>query len=204
VEAIAAPVRLKLNVEGTASHSGTTPMGKRRDALVSAARMVLAVEEEAARRAGHRIVGTVGVMKVHPGAMNVVPGRVEMWVDIRGIDAGSIADTVQAVREAAARIAGQEGTRVQAETLSTDTPVPMDPAIIEIIEAAAHRAGVACRRMPSGAGHDAMNMAKLAPAGMIFIPCRHGVSHNPDEYASPEDIMTGIEVLTATLFELAK
>jgi N-carbamoyl-L-amino-acid hydrolase len=204
VEAIAAPVRLKLNVEGAASHSGTTPMGKRRDALVSAARMVLAVEEEAARRAGHRIVGTVGVMKVHPGAMNVVPGRVEMWVDIRGIDAGSIADTVQAVREAAARIAGREGTRVQVETLSTDTPVPMDPALIEIIEAACRRARVACRRMPSGAGHDAMNMAKLAPAGMIFIPCRQGVSHNPDEYASPEDIMTGIEVLTATLFELAK
>jgi N-carbamoyl-L-amino-acid hydrolase len=204
VEAIAAPVRLKLSVEGTASHSGTTPMGKRRDALVSAARMVLAVEEEATRRAGHRIVGTVGVMKVHPGAMNVVPGRVEMWVDIRGIDAGSIVDTVQAVREAAARIAGREGTRVQVETLSTDTPVPMDPALIEIIEAASRRAGVACRRMPSGAGHDAMNMAKLAPAGMIFIPCRHGVSHNPDEYASPEDIVTGITILTETLYELAK
>lgn len=203
VEAIAGPVRLKINVEGMASHSGTTPMGKRRDALVSAAQVVLAVQDEAAKRAERRIVGTVGVMKVHPGAMNVVPGRVEMWVDIRGIDAEDIAATARAVREAAARIADREGTRIQLETLSTDSPVPMDSDVIRTIEAACRRAGVAYRRMPSGAGHDAMNMAKLAPAGMIFIPCRRGVSHNPDEYAAPEDILTGIDVLTETLAALA-
>jgi len=203
VEAIAGPVRLKISVEGTASHSGTTPMGKRRDALVSAAQVVLAVQDEATKRAERRIVGTVGVMKVHPGAINVVPGRVEMWVDIRGIDAEDIAATARAVREAAARIADREGTRIQVETLSTDTPVPMDSDVIRTIEAACRRAGVAYRRMPSGAGHDAMNMAKLAPAGMIFIPCRRGVSHNPDEYAAPEDILTGIDVLTETLAALA-
>ena len=203
VEAIAGPVRLKISVEGTASHSGTTPMGKRRDALVSAAQVVLAVQDEAAKRAERRIVGTVGVMKVHPGAINVVPGRVEMWVDIRGIDAEDIAATARAVREAAARIADREGTRIQLETLSTDTPVPMDSDVIRTIEAACRLAGVAYRRMPSGAGHDAMNMAKLAPAGMIFIPCRRGVSHNPDEYAAPEDILTGIDVLTETLAALA-
>ena len=203
VEAIAGPVRLKISVEGTASHSGTTPMGKRRDALVSAAQVVLAVQDEAAKRAERRIVGTVGVMKVHPGAMNVVPGRVEMWVDIRGIDAEDVAATARAVREAAARIADREGTRIRLETLSTDTPVPMDSDVIQTIEAACRRAGVAYRRMPSGAGHDAMNMAKLAPAGMIFIPCRRGVSHNPDEYAAPEDILTGIDVLTETLAVLA-
>jgi len=203
VEAIAGPVRLKISVEGTASHSGTTPMGKRRDALVSAAQVVLAVQDEAAKRAERRIVGTVGVMKVHPGAINVVPGRVEMWVDIRGIDAEDIAATARAVREAAARIADREGTRIQLETLSTDTPVPMDSDVIRTIEAACRLTGVAYRRMPSGAGHDAMNMAKLAPAGMIFIPCRRGVSHNPDEYAAPEDILTGIDVLTETLAALA-
>jgi N-carbamoyl-L-amino-acid hydrolase len=203
VEAIAGPVRLKISVEGTASHSGTTPMGKRRDALVSAAQVVLAVQDEAAKRGERRIVGTVGVMKVHPGAMNVVPGRVEMWVDIRGIDAEDVAATARAVREAAARIADREGTRIRLETLSTDTPVPMDPDVLQTIEAACRRAGVAYRRMPSGAGHDAMNMAKLAPAGMIFIPCRRGVSHNPDEYAAPEDILTGIDVLTETLATLA-
>ena len=203
VEAIAGPVRLKISVEGAASHSGTTPMGKRRDALVSAAQVVLAVQNEAAKRAERRIVGTVGVIKVHPGAMNVVPGRVEMWVDIRGIDAEDVAATARAVREAAARIADREGTLIQMEALSTDTPVPMDSDVIQTIEAACRRTGVAYRRMPSGAGHDAMNMAKLAPAGMIFIPCRRGVSHNPDEYAAPEDILTGIDVLTETLAALA-
>ena len=203
VEAIAGPVRLKISVEGTASHSGTTPMGTRRDALVSAAQVVLAVQDEAAKRAERRIVGTVGVIKVHPGAMNVVPGRVEMWVDIRGIDAKDVAATAGAIREAAARIADREGTRIQMETLSTDPPVLMDPDIIQTIEAVCRREGVAYRRMPSGAGHDAMNMAKLAPAGMIFIPCRRGVSHNPDEYAAPEDILTGIDVLTETLVALA-
>ncbi|MCX5735794.1 MAG: M20 family metallo-hydrolase [candidate division NC10 bacterium] len=203
VEAIAGPVRLKISVEGTASHSGTTPMGKRRDALVSAAQVVLAVQDEAAKRAERRIVGTVGVMKVHPGAMNVVPGRVEMWVDIRGIDAEDVAATARAVREAAARIADREGTRIRLETLSSDAPVPMDSDVIRTIEAACRQVGVAYRRMPSGAGHDAMNMAKLAPAGMIFIPCRQGASHNPDEYAAPEDILTGIDVLTETLAALA-
>lgn len=204
VEAIAAPIRLKLDIEGVASHSGTTPMGKRRDALVSAAQVVLAVEAEATRRAADRIVGTVGVVRVHPGAMNVVPGRVEMWVDIRGIDEGSIAATVQAVREASARIASREGTAVQAKTLSRDTPVPLAPAIVGSIEETCGRLGVTCRRMPSGAGHDAMNMARLTPTGMIFIPCRQGISHNPDEYASPEDIAAGVDILTETLYELAK
>ena len=203
VEAIAAPTRLKLTVEGMASHSGTTPMGKRVDALVSAAQIVLAVQDEAAKRAERKIVGTVGVMKVHPGAMNVVPGRVEMWVDIRGIDAEAIAATARAIREAGARIADREGTRLRLETLSIDIPVPMDPMIIGAIETACRSVGVAYLRMPSGAGHDAMNMAKLAPAGMIFIPCRRGVSHNPDEYAAPEDVLKGIDVLTETLAALA-
>ena len=178
-------------------------MGKRRDALVSASRIVLAVEEEARQRADRRIVGTVGVMRVHPGAMNVVPGRVEMWVDIRGIDEAGPAETAQAVRAAACRIAEREGTQVHAEVLSTERPVPMDPTVIQTIEGACRTLKILCRRMPSGAGHDAMNMARLTPAGMIFIPCRRGISHNPDESARPEDILRGAEVLRETMAALA-
>jgi N-carbamoyl-L-amino-acid hydrolase len=89
------------------------------------------------------------------------------------------------------------------DTLASDTPVPMDPAVVAAIEAACRRLGVPYQRMPSGAGHDAMNMARIAPAGMIFIPCRGGVSHNPDEYAAPADIVRGIDVLTETLATLA-
>ena len=204
VEAIAAPIRLKLTVEGVASHSGATPMGKRRDALVTASHLVLAVEAEAKKRADRRIVGTVGILKIAPGALNVVPGRAELWVDVRGIDEASLAETAEAIVEAARRIAASEGTRVQVETVSADTPVPMDPAVIGTIEDACRRLGYAFQRMPSGAGHDAMNMARIASAGMIFIPCRGGISHNPDEYASPEDIVRGMDVLTETLAVLAE
>lgn len=203
VEAIAAPIRLKLTVEGTASHSGATPMGKRRDALVTAAHLVLAVEAEAKKRAERRIVGTVGILKTHPGALNVVPGRAELWVDVRGIDEASLAETAAAIGAAAERIAGREGTRVAVEPISSDAPVPMDPAVVAAIETACRRLGVPYRRMPSGAGHDAMNMARIAPAGMIFIPCRGGISHNPDEYAAPADIVRGMDVLTETLAALA-
>ena len=204
VEAIAAPIRLKLTVEGVASHSGATPMGKRRDALVTASHLVLAVEAEAKKRADRRIVGTVGILKIAPGALNVVPGRAELWVDVRGIDEASLSETAEAIVEAARRIAASEGTRVQVETVSADTPVPMDPAVIGTIEGACRRLGYAFQRMPSGAGHDAMNMARIASAGMIFIPCRGGISHNPDEYASPEDIVRGMDVLTETLAVLAE
>ena len=203
VEAIAAPIRLKITVEGVASHSGATPMGKRRDALVTASHLVLAVEAEARKRTERRIVGTVGILKIAPGALNVVPGRAELWVDVRGIDQASLAETAEAIVEAARRIAAREGTRVQVETVSADTPVPMDPTVIGTIEDACRRLGYVFQRMPSGAGHDAMNMARIAPAGMIFIPCRGGISHNPDEYASPDDIVRGMDVLTETLAALA-
>jgi N-carbamoyl-L-amino-acid hydrolase len=203
VEAIAAPIRLKITVEGIASHSGATPMGKRRDALVTASHLVLAVETEAKKRAGQRVVGTVGVLKVSPGALNVVPGRVELWVDLRGIDEASLADAAAAVRAATEGIAAREGTLVTVDTLASDTPVPMDPAVVEVIEGACRRLGMPYLRMPSGAGHDAMNMARIAPAGMIFIPCRGGISHNPDEYASPADIVRGMDILAEALAVLA-
>jgi len=204
VEAIAAPIRLKLTIEGVASHSGATPMDKRRDALVTASHVVLAVEAEAKKRAERRIVGTVGVLKVHPGALNVIPGRVELWVDVRGIDQSSLAETAAAIGAAAQHAANRGGTRITVETLASDTPVAMDPTIIATVEAACRRLGVSYLRMPSGAGHDAMNMARIAPAGMIFIPCRGGISHNPEEYASPADIVRGMDVLTETLDALAR
>ncbi len=204
VEAIAAPIRLKITVEGVASHSGATPMGKRRDALVTACHVVLAVEAEAKKRADRRIVGTVGVLQASPGALNVVPGRVELWADVRGIDEASLGEMAAAVTVAAHRIADREGTRMTVETLTSDSPVPMHPTVIAAIEAACRRLGVSHQRMPSGAGHDAMNMARIAPAGMIFIPCRGGISHNPDEYAAPADIVRGMDVLTETLATLAQ
>jgi N-carbamoyl-L-amino-acid hydrolase len=204
VEGIAAPTRLKVVVSGIAGHSGATPMGRRRDALVSASRVVLAVQQAAQREAAHGTVGTVGVLKAHPGALNVIPGRVELMVDIRGIDRASIERAVGEVRAAMIEVAEAGRTPIAVETLAEDRPVLMDAHVVGTIEGACRQLGVRCRRMPSGAGHDAMNMARIAPAGMIFIPCRSGVSHNPDEYASPEDILTGVDVLTEALYDLAR
>lgn len=204
VAAIAAPTRLKITVEGMAAHSGTTPMDQRQDALVSAAMIILAVQEIALEQSHLGTVGTVGAMKVHPGAMNVVPGLVEMWVDIRGINHESIIEALQDIKDAISTIAEGQDTPVAIEVLSSDKPVVMDDHIKGMIEEACRQVGVSYKRMPSGAGHDAMNMAHITAAGMIFIPCRSGISHNPEEYAHIEDIVAGVDVLTETLYRLAK
>lgn len=204
VEAIAAPTRLKIKVEGTPGHSGATPMDRREDALVSAAQIVLAVREVALSRYGEGTVGTVGNLKVHPGVMNVIPGTTEMWVDIRGVNHESIVETLQELKDEISIIAESEGTTVSIEVLTSDKPVSLNPEVINTIESACKDLKVSYKRMNSGAGHDAMNMASIGPAGMVFIPCAKGISHNPEESASPADIMTGIDVLTRTLRTLAE
>jgi N-carbamoyl-L-amino-acid hydrolase len=204
VEAIAAPTRMKMTVEGEAAHSGATPMDDRRDALVSAARIILAVQEIALDHSHRGTVGTVGALKVHPGVMNVVPGQVEMWVDIRGVDHDSIIETLQEIKDVVSDIADEQETPVSIEVMSSEKPVQMHQDVIRTIDDVCRNLDISYRRMNSGAGHDAMNMAYLAPAGMIFIPCRGGISHNPDEFASTDDIMAGIDVLTGALHELAR
>lgn len=204
VTAIAAPTRMKITVEGFAAHSGTTPMDERQDALVSAAQIVLAVRESAMDQVHRGTVGTVGVMKVHPGAMNVVPGMVEMWVDIRGVDHDSIIECIQDIKDQVSTIADEQETPVSIEVMSSDKPVILAEEIIDTIEDACETLHVAYQRMHSGAGHDAMNIAALTPTGMIFVPSHKGISHNPDEYTSQEDITAGVQVLTETLYQLAK
>ena len=204
VEAIAAPTRLKIRVEGTPGHSGTTPMDSREDALVTAAQIVLAVREVTLARYGEGTVGTVGNLKVHPGVMNVIPGLAELWVDIRGVDHDSIVEVLQEIKDEISIIAEAEGTTVSIEVLTSDKPVKLHPLVISMVENACRDLKVSYKRMNSGAGHDAMHMAALGPTGMIFIPCARGISHNPEESAAPADIMTGIDVLTRTLKALAE
>ncbi len=204
VEAIAAPTRLKIVVEGTAGHSGTTPMVDRQDALVSAAMIILAVQEIALEQHHRGTVGTVGVIRNHPNVMNVIPGRVDLGVDIRGVDHESIIETIQDIKDAVSTIADGQDTPVAIEVVTSDKPVPLNHDITQTIEAACRQLDLPYQRMNSGAGHDAMNMAAITPTGMIFIPCRAGISHNPDEDADPDAIMRGIDVLTATLQILNK
>jgi len=204
VSGIAAPTRLKLRITGVANHSGTTPMDCRHDASISAAQIILAVREAACREMQFGTVGTVGSVKVTPGVMNVVPGFAELLVDIRGVEDSSIQRVVGELRSAVEGIAKEQGTPTEIIVLSADHPVPLDSKIESIIENSCKKLGFTYRHMHSGAGHDAMHMATLTPTGMIFIPCRDGISHNYAEYATPEDIEAGAAVLLETLYVLAK
>ena len=199
VHNIAAPTRFKIHIKGVADHSGATPMGMRRDALVSAAKLILAVNEAAETEKANGSVGTVGVVDVEPGSINVVPGAVTLWVDVRGVDKTSIERVLQSIREQAENVAVCDGVGVQIEMLTADSPVALDEALATQSEAICAEKGFSFLHMNSGAGHDAMHMTKICPTTMLFIPCRAGISHNPAEYASTEDICRGIEVLAEVL-----
>lgn len=202
VTAIAAPTRFKVTVSGRADHSGNTPMDMRRDALAGASEIVLGVEQ-AARSAGGSAVGTVGYMRVRPGAMNVVPGEAELGIDIRDIQQRSKERVVATVRDLLAQVAQRRRLELRYDILADEEPVELSPAVIAVLEQAARDSGLAYRKMPSGAGHDAMNMAGLAATGMIFIPSIDGVSHNPAENSRPDDIGTGVGLLLAAARRLA-
>lgn len=204
VTGIAGPTRLRLSITGVANHSGTTPMDCRHDACVSAAHIILAVRQAACKEMKLGTVGTVGSVRVTPGVMNVVPGSAELLIDIRGVDYSSIERVVAEVRRAVDRIVLEEGTSIEITVLSAEQPVLLDPNIASMIECSCKQLGLTYRHMHSGAGHDAMNMAKLTPTGMIFIPCRDGISHNNAEYAAPKDIEAGAAVLLEALYFLAK
>ena len=193
VEGIVGIRRYSATFSGRANHAGTTPMADRRDALVLAAPFVLAVRDLAVD-AG--IVGTVGTVRVSPGASNVIPGRVELSVEIRGLDTATLDRVESALRGRAAADGGRLGA------LSSKAPVASDPIVLEAVAAACERLGLAYRRMPSGAGHDAMCMAAITRQGMIFVPSRDGVSHAPDEFTAPERCVDGARVLLGALLVL--
>lgn len=204
VEAIAAPTRIKIRVEGVAAHSGSTPMEERQDALVSASMIVLAIQEIGLEQAKYGTVATVGILNVHPGSINVVPGIVEMWVDIRGINHESIIECLQDIKDAISTIAEEQETGVSIMLMSAEKPVKMSREIMNLIKKVCAEKKAAYQFIHSRAGHDAMNMSYLAPAGMIFVPSQNGISHNGEEHTAADDISLGIDILTETLFQLAR
>lgn len=204
IETIAGATRLKITVDGVAANSGSTPMEYRNDALVSASMIVLAVQEIAMEQSYQDTVATVGKLLVHPGAINVIPGLVELFVDIRGTNQESIIETLQEIMDEVTNIANQQETPVAMKVISSEKPVAMDNDLVDLIETVCEDKQLSCRHMTSGAGHDAMSMTYIAPSGMIFIPSKDGLSHNLDEHAEIDDIMRGIDVLTAVIENLAK
>ncbi|MDX6728477.1 MAG: hypothetical protein QOK49_3282 [Baekduia sp.] len=203
VTAIAAPHDLRLRFTGAATHAGATPMDLRRDALAGAAEAMVALERITRGSSSGTTVGTVGVIRALPGAINVVPGVAELDVDVRDSDLAAREAVVAQIVEAARETAAGRRLALDVEEIVVDTPVACDPAVIAAGEAACAELGLAPRRMISGAYHDAMILGRKVPVGMIFVPSRGGVSHHPDEYTSPEDLDRGVAVLAGTLRRLA-
>ena len=206
VTSIAAPTRFKVVYAGQADHSGTTPMEMRKDALVAAAHLIAYVEEIASqysRMEQGRVVGTVGAMKIEPGGINAIPGKAELSVDIRSISAEAKTHVAGLVRERAQQIAGQRDLTVEILPIRDEEPVPLDKGLLPLIREICERKGIDYEVMPSGAGHDAMQMAKITRAGMIFVPSKRGISHSPLEWTDPEDICLGAQILLETVMRVA-
>jgi N-carbamoyl-L-amino-acid hydrolase len=198
VTGITGRVALRARITGFANHAGTTPMERRRDALVAASRLVLAAREIAAREKLCR-VGTAGVLNAHPGAVNVIPGSCLLEVEFRDLEDGRVDSALERLRRIAQHVAGEERVEIEIEAGDREHGTPTDARFRDFITRAADGLGLSSREMESGASHDAQSMARLGPIGMIFVPSVGGVSHAKSEYTPPEDCARGAEVLLRAL-----
>jgi len=201
VEGIVGIKRWYVAVEGFANHAGTTPMDQRQDALLAAARFVVAVNEIITAEPG-RQVGTVGKLVPSPGAPNVIAGRVELSLEIRDLDMDKVDRLFSTIEQAATAIGEDTGTAFAFNHYYESPAAESDERIMKMIEKTADELGLSAMRMPSGAGHDAQSFKDLSILGMIFVPSRDGISHAPSEYTSPQQITNGANVLLRTLIEL--
>ncbi len=203
VTAIAAPAGYRFTIEGIGGHAGALLMPDRRDALCAAAEIILSLEKHALATGVIDTVATVGTCDVYPGAVNSVPSRVTLQVDIRDTDPVRREGVMQAVRRDIDALGKRREVRVSEALVNADDPATCSPHIVATIDEVARQLGVTPKHMVSRAYHDSLFMARISPIAMIFIPCRGGVSHRPDEYAAPADIALGTRVLAATLAKLA-
>jgi allantoate deiminase len=200
VTAIAGLLGFRVRLTGEANHAGTTPMAVRRDALVGAARIVLALRDEARTRGD--MTANVGLLEIEPGGFNVIPGMAEFTVDVRAGEATAYERVERFACETFERVASEEQLELDVAVTHRKPPTPLDPDLQALLESSAAEEGATARRMPSGAGHDAMVLAKHVPAAMLFVPSRAGVSHSPDEFTSPEHCEVGARVLARVVRRL--
>ena len=204
VTSIAAPASLNITIEGSGGHAGGVLMPDRRDALCAAAELILAIENSARASGAVDTVATVGICEVFPGAVNSIPSRVHLTADIRDTDLKRRDEVMQKIETATQAIAAHRGVAIHSELLNADAPAQCAPAVIEALSQSCRKHNFNFLPMVSRAYHDSLFMSRIAPTAMLFIPCRHGYSHRPDEYASPEDIVRGTTVLAETLAVLAQ
>ena len=184
----------EVEITGVANHAGTTPMPGRHDALVSAARLVLAVQRLAAEDEVCR-VATTGVIQAHPNAANVIPGKASIGVEFRDVSMDALSAAEVELRRAVERVSSDEGVTMQIHRQRFTSAVPVGESMQELVEEAAGRSQLASQRLPSGAGHDAQAIAEIADMAMIFVPSVNGISHSPEEFTTPEDCANGAQTL---------
>ena len=203
VSKIAAPSSFRISIEGTGGHAGGVLMLDRRDALCAASELILAIEHHAKNSGSTDTVATVGICEVFPGAVNSIPSRVYLTVDIRDTELQRRDSLIGAVDVSRRAIAAKRGVNIRQELVNADAPGDCAPNIVEALSESCRKHTLNFLTMVSRAYHDSLFMSRIAPVGMLFIPCRNGYSHRPDEYASPEDIARGTLVLAETLASLA-
>ncbi|SDI60785.1 allantoate deiminase [Natribacillus halophilus] len=201
VQHIVGQRRYNVEVTGQANHAGTTPMGYRRDAMNAAARMIHGINDLALSY-GDPLVATVGEIQAQPGTVNVVPGKVMFSIDARHINGEELQSFTENMTENLQTVADHIGVEIDIDMWMDEPPVPMDPAIVDIIKQQCDKQQLTYKLMHSGAGHDAQVFAQDIPTAMLFVPSRDGISHNPQEYTEPKDLAEGIKALTGALYEL--
>lgn len=206
VESIACPIRLKIKVYGQSGHTGTTPMGKRKDALVAIAPLIPYVSENAERitkEANKNLVATVSTVSLFPNAISVIPDMVEIGIDIRSVKDELKEKLNDLIVEKCQELEKTYNVNIVIETLVNNKSVALDQHTVSELKTAGESAGYRGFTMDSGAGHDVMNMAQKWPSGLIFIPCKDGISHHPKEHASLEDLEMGVAIIVQYLKETA-
>ncbi len=204
VTGIASPIRYELTIKGRADHSGATPMNMRKDALVTASKIVLGIEDIAKNRGSDTVVATIGYANAVPGVLNVIPGEVKLGIDIRDIDKDSLFEVDNLINELIENSVNEDELDYELVQLCKDTPTKLDKKIIDLLESEANKLSIKSLKIPSGAGHDAMHMPKISKyTGMIFVPCKEGISHNVKEEINLEDIYQATNVLANSLLALA-
>jgi ureidoglycolate amidohydrolase len=203
VTSIAAPASYRFTISGLGGHAGALLMPDRKDALCAAAELILSIEKHTLATRAIDTVATVGTCDVHPGAVNSVPSRVVLQLDIRDTDPTRRESVMQAVRRDIEELRQRRSVIITEQLINADAPAQSSPHIINLLEEVCAAHNISPKKMVSRAYHDTLFMARIAPIAMLFIPCRNGVSHRPDEYATPADTTLGVQVLASVLAKLA-
>jgi N-carbamoyl-L-amino-acid hydrolase len=199
VEKIAAPSTLRMQLTGVGGHAGSTLMPGRRDALLAGAEIALAVERAVRSTGSPDTVGTTGIFRIEPGAVNSVPCRAHLEIDVRDTQVATRNAALKQIERAARAICQNRRIKLKLERLNVDPPATCNPTLVKSISEICRSRKISCKKMVSRAYHDSLFMAQICPTTMIFVPCRKGYSHRPDEYSSPEQIEKGVWVLAEFL-----